>query len=174
MSGTIAVEAHNSCVTYNESSSRRNYRNKTVTITVRIPVWLYERLKEKRISNISKFVRRLLLIEIEGCKLTREEELEAELEQLKEEMDRFQDYHSTLLKHGSYARDYLEKLKDGNIVTHKPFHYSKPGQLALSKEEQELVDETVKIREKLAKQYGKKLKELLTLKKSHLKNGLSE
>lgn len=170
MSGTITVEAHDSCGTYDESSSRsRNYRNKTLTVSVRIPVWLYERLKEKRISNISKFVRKLLLIEIEDCKLTREEELEAELEQLKEEMDKLQKHHSTLLKHGSYAKEYLENLKDGTIVTHKPFRYSKPGQLALSKEEQELVDETVKLREELNKQYKEKLREWLALKKESIK-----
>ncbi|MEM2741975.1 MAG: hypothetical protein QXD95_07495 [Nitrososphaeria archaeon] len=167
MSGTIAVEEHNSCVTYNNRS--RNYRNKTVTITVRIPVWLYERLKEKGISNISKFVRKLLLIEIEGCKLTREEELEAELEQLKEEMDKLQEYHSSLLKHGSYAKDYLEKLKDGTTVTHNPFRFSKPGQFTLSKEEKELVDKAVKLREELNKQYKEKLREWLALKEESIK-----
>ncbi|MEM3773460.1 MAG: hypothetical protein QXX92_00440 [Candidatus Bathyarchaeia archaeon] len=169
MSGTIAVEEHSKCVTYNVSSSRsRNYRNKTVTITVRVPVWLYERLKEKGIYNISKFVRKLLLVEIEG-KLTREQELEAELEQLTEEMDKLQKHHSTLLKHGSYAKIYVENLKDGTIVTHNPFRFSKPGQLALSKEEKELVDEAVKLREELNKQYKEKLREWLALKEESIK-----
>ncbi|MEM3601348.1 MAG: hypothetical protein QXN87_01590 [Candidatus Bathyarchaeia archaeon] len=171
VSGTIAVEAHNSCMTHESSSGSRNYGNKTTTITIRIPVWLYERLKKKGILNISNFVRKLLVMEIEG-EQSREEELESQLENLKIEMEKLQNYHSTLLKHGSYAKEYLEKLKDGTMITHKPFSYSKPGQLALSKEEQELVDETVKIREELAKQYGKKLKELLTLKRSRLENDL--
>ncbi len=84
-------------------------------------------------------------------------------------MDKLQEYHSTLLRHGSYAKQYLDRLKDGIIVTHKPFQYSKSGQLALTKEEQQLVDETVKLREELAKQYAEKLGELLSLKKEYIK-----
>jgi len=137
--------------------------DKTITVSIRIPFWLYKRLKEKEITNISNFIRKLLLMEIGGS-LTREEELEAQLEYLKTEMEKLQNYHSTLLKHGSYAKDYLEKLKDRNIVTHKPFRYCKPENPVLSKEEQELVDETIRLREQLANQYGEKLKELLMLK----------
>lgn len=169
MSGTIAVEEHSKCGTYDESSSRsRNYRNKTVTISVRIPFWLYEKLKKKGILNISNFIRKLLIMEIES-ELSKEEELEAQLENLKLEMEKLQNHHSTLLKHGSYAKDYLEKLKDGTIVTHKPFRFSKPGQLALSKEEKELVDKAVKLREELNKKYTEKFREWLALKEESIK-----
>lgn len=168
MSGTIAVEAYNSCcVTYDGSSGSRKY-SKSVSISIRIPFWLYKKLKEKGVSNFSKFIRKLILMDI-GGELTKEEELETELEQLKEEMDKLQKYHSTLLRHGSYAKDYLEKLKDGSIVTHKPFHYFKPGQLALSKEEQELVDQAVKLREELNKKYKEKFREWLLIKKESIK-----
>lgn len=163
MSETLTVEQHNNCVTHYSSSSSGNLKNKTVTISVRIPSWLYKRFKEKGVSNISSFVRKLLLMEVE-TDLTREEELEAQLENLKSEMEKLQHHHTTLLKHGSYAKDYLEKLKDGNIVTHKPFRYSKPSNPTLSKEELELVDETVKLRERLSKQYREKLSMLLKLK----------
>lgn len=164
MSGTIAVEEHSQCVTHKSSSGSRDYRSKTTTITIRIPVWLYERLKEKGILNVSNFVRRLLIMEIEG-NLTKEAEIEAELEQLKTEMGKLQNYHSTLLKHGSYAKDYKEKLKDAFIVSHKPFHYSKTHSPSVRIEEIQLVEETVELREKLSKQYREKLKELLELKK---------
>ncbi len=80
MSSTIAVEEHSSCVTH-KSSSSRNY-SKTVVISIRMPLWLYDRLKERGISNLSEFIRKLLLMEVEG-ELTKEEGLEAELEQLK-------------------------------------------------------------------------------------------
>ena len=171
MSETVAVEAHDTCVTHKSSSCSRNYTSKkTTTITVRIPVWLHKRLNEKGIVNISGFVRKLIIMETEG-ELSREEEIEAQLERLKEEMEKLQNYHSTLLKHGSYAREYVEKLKDGTIETHRPFHYSKPRQLALSKEEQELVSEAVKLREELNEQYKEKLREWLALKRESLKKG---
>jgi hypothetical protein len=161
MSGTLAVEEHNQCVTHESSRSRIN--NKSITISIRIPFWLLQRLKEKGVSNVSNFARKLMLQEVES-ELTKEEELEYELQMLKEEMTKLHKYHKTLLTHGSYAKDYIEKLKDGNIVTHKPFYYSKPSNLTLSKEELELVDETVKLRQRLTKQYCEKLSMLLKLK----------
>jgi hypothetical protein len=165
MSGTLAVEEHNQCVTHESSSCSSD--NRTTTITIRIPLWLLQRLKEKGVSNISKFARKLMLQEVEG-ELTKEEEIEYQLDVLREEMTKLHNYHKTLLAHGSYAKDYLEKLKDGNVVTHKPFSYSKSQNLTLSREELELVEETVKLREKLSNQYCEKLKELLKLKKKDM------
>jgi hypothetical protein len=153
-------------VTHNSSSCSSD--NRTTTITIRIPLWLLQRLKEKGVSNISNFARKLMLQEVEG-ELTKEEELEYQLSMLREEMTKLHNYHKTLLAHGSYAKDYLEKLKDGNIVTHKPFQYSKSQYPTLSKDELELVDETVELREELSKQYREELKELLLLKKKRYK-----
>jgi len=165
VSETIGVEKQIKCVTHNNS---RCSSNETITMSIRIPTWLLQKIKEKGTSNISHFVRKLLLKEVE-CPSTTEEELEYELQRLKKEMEDLQDYHKTLLKHGSYAKDYLEKLKDGITVTHNPFNYSKALSPTLSQEEIGLVDETVKIREELAKQYCGKLKELLKLKREKYK-----
>ncbi|MCS7115724.1 MAG: hypothetical protein N0A00_10100 [Candidatus Bathyarchaeota archaeon] len=167
MSGTVTVEENSSCVTYTNSGGRSSkHRNKTLTVSIRLPVWLYEELKAKGTSNISGFIRTLLARQL-NVGSSEEERLEAELNELEAEMEKLQKYHSTLLKHGSYAQDYLEKLKDGNIVTHNPFKYSKPGQIPLSREEQKLVEETIKLREELSKVYAEKLRKLLELKRKN-------
>lgn len=156
------------CVTHDNSSGGSGiYDNKTVTISIRIPAWLYDKLKRKGVLNISQFIRKLVEREIEG-ELDEEERLEADLNDLKVEMERLQEYHSTLLKHGSYAQNYLEKLKDGNIVSHRPFYYSKHSQPTLSGNEQALVTETIRLREQLAKIYAEKLQRLLELKKARI------
>ena len=161
MGQTTVTEEYKECVTHNSSSCSNDDR--TTTISIRIPLWLLQRLKEKGVSNISNFARKLMLQEVEG-ELAKEQELEYQLNMLREEMKTLHNHHKTLLTHGSYAKDYLEKLKDGNIVTHGSFHYSKSQSPTLSQEELELVDETIRMREELSKQYQQKLKELLRLK----------
>jgi hypothetical protein len=153
-------------VTHNNSSSSRRPKthNRTATISIRVHVWVLERLREKGITNVSNLVRKLLVKEVEG-ELTREERLMADLNELRSEMKGLQDLHKTLLAHGSYAKDYLNKLKDGTYVSHRPFKFSKEQNPSISQEEMELVDGTVELREALAKQYREKLRELLTLKK---------
>jgi hypothetical protein len=121
-------------------------------------------MKEKGVADFSKFIRQLLINEVHD-ELPAEEKLECELQQLQEEMKSLQKHHKTLLAHGTYAKDYLMKLKDGITVTHKPFNYSKAQIPNISPEEMELVVETVQQREDLAKKYREKLRELLKLKR---------
>lgn len=168
MSETVAAEEYGKCVTYgSSSSSNRIYEHKSVTISVRIPAWLYDKLKSRGKLNMSKIIRQLLLKATDG-ELTEEEELETKLDQLKEEMDKLQRYNSTLLKHGSYAKEYQESLKDKTCVTHNPFTYHKPTQQTLTQQEQRLVDETVRLRGCLAKQYAETLDKLLQIKSQKL------
>jgi hypothetical protein len=166
MSEDVQVEKLIPCVTYNNSSSSRRSStdNRKATISVRVHVWVLERLREKGITSISNLVRELLIKEVES-ELTREEKLMADLEWLTGEMKELQDLHKTLLVHGSYAKDYLNKLKDGTYVSHKPFKFSKEQSPSISQEEMELVNGTIELREALAKQYSEKLGELLKLKK---------
>jgi hypothetical protein len=169
VSETMAIEEHTTCVTH-ESSSCSRYGSKTTTITIRVPLWLFQKLKEKGVQDISRFVRQFLVREIHSG-FSEEEGLEYELQTLKDEMSNLQEHHTTLLKHGSYAKDYLNKLKDGVSVTHKPFTYSKAQTPTLSQEEIGLVNETVNLREELARQYCSKLKQLLEVKKQRYRFG---
>jgi hypothetical protein len=158
------------CVTDSTSScsSRKQARDeRTTTVTVRVQIWLLQKLREKGIANTSRFIRKLLTREIEA-ELTKEEKLETELDELKYEMKGLQDYHKTLLAHGSYAKDYMNKLKDGINVSHSPFTYSKEQQPSISREELEIVKETVSMREELNTKYREKLRELLKLKRERL------
>lgn len=166
MSENVQVEKLIPCVTYNNSSSSRRSStdNRKATMSIRVNVWVLERLREKGITNTSNLVRKLLVKEVEG-ELTREERLIADLEVLKGEMKELQGLQKTLLAHGSYAKDYLNKLKDRTYVSHKPFKFSKEQSPSISQEEMELVNETVELREALAKQYSEKFRELLKLKK---------
>jgi len=144
------------------SYRRSRSRNKSTTISVRVPVWLYEKLREK-VQNISQFVRKLLILELEG-ELT-EEELEAKLNFLREEMDKLQEYKNTALKHGSYAEEYLNDLKDKQMVSHNPFYYSKKSTPTLKPEEQNIVEETTRLRNLLAQEYQQTLKRLIEIKR---------
>ena len=121
-------------------------------------------MKEKGVEDFSKFIRQLLINEVQD-ELSAEEKLECELQRLREEMASLHKHHKTLLAHGTYAKDYLMKLKDGNVVSHKPFNYSKAQIANITPEEMELVVETVRLREELAKEYRQRFKELLKLKR---------
>jgi len=146
-------------MTYKRSRSR----DKSTTISVRVPRWLYEKLTQK-VQNISQFVRKLLILELEG-ELTEEEQLEAKLDLLREEMDKLQEYKDTALKHGSYAKEYLNDLKDKQMVSHNPFYYSKKSTPTLKPEEQNIVEETTRLRNLLAQKYQQTLKRLIEIKR---------
>jgi len=171
MTETRTVEEQSTCVTYRDSSCSSYFDNKTTPISIRLPLWLLQKLKEKGISNLSRYVKLLLIENIQG-ELSIEEKLDYELDSLKGEMAKLQDYNSTLLKHGSYAKDYYNKLKRGVSVTHRPFNFSKEQVPTLSQEELACVEETVNMREALNKQYREKLNQALKLKRE--KYGLPE
>ena len=104
-------------------------------------------------------------MELEG-ELNEEEELEAKLDLLREEMDKLQEYKDTALKHGSYARGYLNDLKDKQIVSHEPFYYSKKSIPTLKPEEQNIVEEATRLRNLLAQEYLQTLKRLIEIKRA--------
>jgi len=86
------------------------------------------------VPNVSEFMRRLVYDAVENlqCYFECEEvRLEVEVALLCEELNRVHDYSKALLKHGSYAKDYLQRLKGGIVVDRKPFHLPEPPQVSV-------------------------------------------
>lgn len=156
-----SAKSDNTGMTYGTDVSA----TKTVTMSIRIPRWLFEKLKEKKTGNLSKFVRHLLVKNL-GSRFSSKEQIESKLNCLGMEMNRLQKYQSTLLKHGTYAKIYYNNVKDRDIVTHGPFKFAsaRDRHISLTPEENKLLDRTREKREELAKQYARVLAEYLETK----------
>jgi len=124
----------------------------------------------KGVPNVSEFMRRLVYDAVENlpCYFECEEvRLEVEVALLCEELNRVHDYSKALLKHGSYAKDYLQRLKGGIVVDRKPFHLPEPPP-EISKDELGTVESVVEYRELLASRLNQKLGRLMELKRASL------
>jgi serine/threonine protein kinase HipA of HipAB toxin-antitoxin module len=133
----------------------------TTTISVRLENAWFHKLKQKAgTTTLSDYIRKLIFENLKQ-ELTRKEVIEFQLEELKLEMKRWHDYQKTLLKHGSYAQKYLEKIHDQQTVTHPPFSQHRGS--IIKPEEFHDLDRIILKREELNKEFHKLLKELLDM-----------
>ena len=105
---------------------RRSGRAKIVGF--RLPFEVYVLLREC-VPNISGFLRKLVFDSLEKLTVVFEFEelgLELEISRLNEELEKVHRWQKLLLKHGSYAEAYLEKLKGGHVIDRKPFYVPQP------------------------------------------------
>jgi hypothetical protein len=91
--------------------------------------------------------------------------LEVEVARINEELEKVHRWQKLLLKHGSYAEAYLEKLKGGIVRDSKPFYVPEPPPF-VKPEELVTVSDIVAYRETLAKQLVGLLNRLMELKLS--------
>jgi predicted CopG family antitoxin len=133
----------------------------TTTISVRLDNAWFHKLKQKSgTATLSDYIRKLIFENLKQ-ELSRKETIEFELEQLKAEMRKWHDYQKTLLKHGSYAQKYLEKIHDSQSVTHPPFTQHRGS--IIKPDEMNDLDRIVLKREELNKKFHELLKELLDM-----------
>jgi hypothetical protein len=113
------------------SVSRRtpsSSRGRSARISVRLPVGVCSVLRDS-VPNVSSFVRELTYEALERLPVVFEMEeyrLEVEVARISEELEKVHRWQKLLLKHGSYAEAYLEKLKGGHVVDRKPFYVPEP------------------------------------------------
>lgn len=132
-----------------------------------MPIGVYVVLREC-VPNVSGFMRRLVIDGLEKLPVVFEMEeykLEIQVAHLTAELEKVHHWQKLLLKHGSYAEAYLEKLKGGWVMDRRPFHVPEPPPL-IKPEELVTVEDIVKYREKLAKQLIGLLNRLMALKLS--------
>lgn len=157
------------------SSSKRVLRNTPssgsrralTTVSFRLPIGVYRVLKES-VPNVSGFIRGLTYDALERLPVVFEMEeyrLEVDVARLTEELEKVHRWQKLLLKHGSYAEAYLEKLKGGIVVDRSPYHVREPPPF-VKPEELVTVSDIVKYREELAKQLVGLLNRLMALKMS--------
>lgn len=142
-------------------------RGRSARISVRLPVGVYGVLKES-VPNVSSFIRELTFDALERLPVVFEFEeyrLEVEVARINGELEKVHRWQRLLLKHGSYAQAYLEKLKGGIVVDRSPFYVREPPP-SVKPEELVTVSDIVKYREKLAKQLVGLLNRLMALKLS--------
>ncbi|MEM3824240.1 MAG: hypothetical protein QXH87_04830 [Candidatus Bathyarchaeia archaeon] len=155
-------------IPYTKRSGGRS-RHYNVKVQFRLDGGVYGVLR-RCVPNVSMFLRRLVYDAVERLPTIFECEelrLEVEVAMLCDELRRVHGYQTALLKHGSYAKSYLEKLRGGVIVDRKPFHIREPLP-EISKQELETVQQVVEYRELLAQKLNLKLKRLMELKKANL------
>jgi len=148
-------------------------RGRSARINFRVPFVVYRVLRGS-VPNLSAFLRGLVFEALERLPtwLRLEEfRLEVEVAQLCEELEKLQRWGAMLLKHGSYAKAYLDEVKgQGVILDRKPF-YLQPGQHyrpPAKPEEILTLEELVKLREKLSIQLNQLLRRLIQLKKAQV------
>jgi hypothetical protein len=164
-SGKETPSPSSKSVIRNTCSSGRRGRAKTVSF--RVPVGVFVLLR-RSVPNVSGFLRRLVFDGLERLPVVFEFEefrLEVEVARLAEEMEKVHRWQKLLLKHGSYAQAYLEKLKGGIVTDRKPFFLPEPPP-SVKPEELVTVSDIVKYRERLAKQLVGLLNRLMELKLS--------
>lgn len=134
-------------------------------VSFRLPDGIYGVLK-KSVPNVSGFIRELTYEALQRLPVVLEMEeyrLEVEVARISEELEKVHRWQKLLLKHGSYAEAYLEKLKGGIVVDRSPFYVREPPP-SVKPEELVTVSDIVKYREKLAKQLVGLLNRLMELK----------
>ena len=149
----------------NTLSSRRS--RALTTVSFRLPVGVHVLLKEN-VPNVSGFLRSVVYSSLKKLPVYLEFEevkLEVEVTRVTEELEKVHRWQKLLLKHGSYAEAYLEKLKGGKVTDRSPFYLPKPPP-SIKPEELVTVSDIVKYREKLAKQLVGLLNRLMELKLS--------
>lgn len=161
------ASASTSVKRYTQSSSRR--RQPIRMVCFRLPVSVHDFLHEN-VSNVSGTCRSLVFDFVErlpGYWLVEEFRLEVEVARLIDELENLHKWQNAVLKHGSYAEAYLEKLKGGRIVDRKPFYVREPAP-EVKTEEKNLVEKIVALREAIAVELTEKLNRLVELKKTRL------
>lgn len=126
-------------------------------------VWrLIRRLKESDV-NVNALVNRALLSYVGENSGDEELRLEAEVELLRDELDRVHGWQKSIVAHGSGARAYLEKVRGGEVFDRSPFFEREPG-MEYSVEDRRIVEKVVWYRELLAKKLRRAVCRLLRLK----------
>ena len=136
-------------------------------VSFRLPVEVAVLLRE-HVPNVSLFLRRLVYSELEKLPVYFEMEefwLELEVCQLADELEKVHYWQKLVLKHGSYAEAYLQKLKGGFVRDRKPHFLPEPPPF-VKPEELVTVSDIVKYREALAKRLVQLLNRLMELKLS--------
>ncbi len=136
-------------------------------VSFRLPVGVAVLLSE-HIPNISLFLRTLVYDALEKLPVYLEMEefrLELEVTRLAEELEKVHRWQKLVLKHGSYAEAYLQKLK-GGIVRDRKLHFLPEPPPFVKPEELVTVSDIVKYREALAKRLVQLLDRLMELKLS--------
>ena len=144
---------------------RRSGRAKIVGF--RLPEEVYVLLKEC-VPNVSGFLRKLVFDALERLHVyfvMEEFQIEIEVACLTEELEKVHRWQKLVLKHGSYAEAYLQKLKGGIVRDRKPHFLPEPPPF-VKPEELVTVSDIVKYREALAKRLVQLLNRLMELKLS--------
>jgi len=139
----------------------------TTRVSFRVSVDVYRLLKGS-VPNVSGFVRKVVYEAVQRLPVyysMEEFQLEVEIARLADELGKVHRWQSLLLKHGSYAEAYLQKLKGGIVRDRKPHYLPEPPPF-VKPEELLVVEDIVKYREKLAKQLVDKLNRVMQLKLS--------
>jgi len=132
-----------------------------------LPVEVFVLLREC-VPNLSVFMRRLVFSALERLPVYFEMEefwLELEVARLTDELEKVHRWQKLVLKHGSYAEAYLQKLKGGIVRDRKPHFLPEPPPF-VKPEELVTVSDIVKYRETLAKRLVQLLNRLMELKLS--------
>jgi len=122
----------------------------------------------RSVPNISGFLRGLVYDALGRLPVVyemEEQRLELEIAFLADELRKVHSWQCLLLKHGSYAEAYLEKLKGGLLQDRKPHFLPEPPPF-IKQQELFVVEDIVKYREKLAAQLTEKLSRIMKLKHS--------
>jgi len=145
----------------------RSSSGRAKIVGFRLPVEVYVLLKEC-VPNVSEFLRKLVLDALEKLPVYLEMEefrLELEVARLTAELEKVHRWQKLVLKHGSYAEAYLQKLKGGFVRDRKPHFLPEPPPF-VKPEELVTVSDIVKYREALAKRLVQLLNRLMELKLS--------
>ena len=146
---------------------RRSSRALTSRVSFHLSSDVYRLLKSS-VPNVSGFLRKVVYEAVERLPVyfsMEEFQLEVEIARLTDELQKVHRWQSLLLKHGSYAQAYLEKLKGGWVQDRKPFYEREPPPFVKASEII-TVEKIVEYREKLAKLLVVKLNRVIELKMS--------
>ena len=151
------------------NTNRRSSCRALTTVCFKLNVDVY-RLLKVNVSNMSEFFRQIVYEAVEKLPvyLSMEEfQLEIEIARLADELTKVHNWQIKVLKHGSYAEAYLEKLKGGLVQDRRPHFLPEPPPF-VRPEEIVVVEDIVKYREKLAKQLLVKVNRVMQLKNAGL------
>ena len=164
----------NKTVTPTENVRRQTHRRRscsalTTRVCFRLSADVYRLLKSS-VPNVSGFLRKVVYEAVEQLPVyfdIEEFKLEIEIAQLADELQKVHRWQSLVLKHGSYAEAYLQKLKGGLVTDRKPHFLPEPPPF-VRPEEIVVVEDIVKYREKLARQLLLKVNRVMQLKNAGL------
>lgn len=172
----VDKKAQKTCGHATSSSASKSVRRPTLSrrrsgraqkVSFRLPVEVAVLLRE-HVPNVSKFLRGLVFSALGKLPVHLEMEefwLELEVTRLTDELEKVHRWQKLVLKHGSYAEAYLQKLKGGIVRDRKPHFLPEPPPF-VKPEELVTVSDIVKYREALAKRLVQLLNRLMELKLS--------